>query len=237
MREILQRKLPLLVLSAWCVAMLVARIWYSGGTGNAFLLWNLFLAVVPLAAAIWFEALDQRAGLRLLKGIALAVWFAFLPNAPYLATDLVHLGPLPPVPPWFDVALFGSFAATGVLLGYAAVAGVQSVLTERFGRLVGSAVAYGSLAMCGVGIYLGRFLRWNSWDLVTSPYTLANQLARELTHLRLHDATWQVSAVYGVGLILGYLTLRSVQPVLKPANPRPTSASSGRQKRYADSAP
>jgi uncharacterized membrane protein len=220
MHSLLKEKLPIVALVLWCVAMLGVRMWYADSTLNGFLLWNLTLAVVPFAAAFGMRALPSGA-VTLVPKIALAVtWFAFLPNAPYLVTDLVHLHPMPPVPFWFDVAMFGSFAATGALLGYAAVADVENVLSAVSGRAVAATVAFGSLILCGFGIYLGRFLRWNSWDVLSSPRTLAAQIVHELAHPLSHPGAWQVSAVYGGGLVLGYAALRSLVPVLARNTPQ-----------------
>jgi uncharacterized membrane protein len=82
----------------------------------------------------------------------------------------------------------------------------------------GWAVAIASLLASGFGIYLGRFLRWNSWDIVTAPSSLLHQVAYEISHLGVHDSTWQVSVVYGVGLVFGYVAMRSLR---SSALPRP----------------
>jgi uncharacterized membrane protein len=210
MWAILRQKAPLILLVVWCVALLEVRIWYTGNTINSFLLWNMALALVPLVAAIALRLAHLREGLGALKAAVFGVWLAFLPNAPYLTTDFMHLYRYQPVPMWYDIAMFGSFAATGVLIGYAAVADIETILAERFGRVAGSTIAFGSLLLCGFGIYLGRILRWNSWDIVTSPWTLGRQIAHQLANPLSHTATWEVSAIYGVGLVLGYVAIRSV---------------------------
>jgi uncharacterized membrane protein len=218
MLAVLKQKAALFALVAWCVALLAVRIRYSSSVGNAFLLWNLLLAVIPVLAACALQALDLHPGLTVPKVLAFVAWLAFLPNAPYLITDIVHLTQHPAVPQWFDVAMFASFAATGALLGYAAVADVHDVLAARVGSIFGWAVAIASLLASGFGIYLGRFLRWNSWDIVTAPSTLLRQVAYEISHLGVHDSTWQVSVVYGVGLVFGYVAMRSLR---SSALPRP----------------
>jgi uncharacterized membrane protein len=212
-QSILRQKFPLIALVAWCVALLGVRFLYAGSTMYSFLLWNVALAIVPAVAAVVMDIAAKRRGLGPLQALTFGVWLAFLPNAPYLVTDFMHLSRYQPVPLWFDVALFGSFAATGVLLGYAAVADVEAVLARRLGKAAGSAVALGSLLLCGFGIYLGRILRWNSWDVVTSPFALGRQIAHQLVHPLSHPGTWEVSAVYGLGLVLGYVALRSVAMV------------------------
>jgi len=215
MYSLLKEKAPLVMLVFWCVAMLGVRMWYSHGDMNGFLLWNLTLAVVPFVAATVVRALPSNRILIAPRVVLLATWLAFLTNAPYLVTDLMHLGPAAPVPFWFDVALFGSYAATGVLLGYAAVADVEAWLSGVIGRVAAAFVAFGALLLCGFGIYLGRFLRWNSWDVLSSPRRLASQALHQLAHPLSHPSAWEVSAVYGVGLVLGYIALRSLAPTLR----------------------
>ena len=217
MSPVLKQKAPLVLLVAWCVAMLAVRDVYAHNHVDDFLLWNLGLALVPFGAAIVLRLLPGRAALVPLKLALFGAWLTFLPNAPYLVTDLVHLTHAAHVPFWYDIALFGSFAATGALLGYSSVADVDEVVSERFGKVWGVSVAFGSLLLCGFGIYLGRFLRWNSWDLLSAPRTLGRETVHQLAHPLSHPGPWQVSAVYGVGLVLGYLALRSLSPAVAPS--------------------
>src|ERR1044072_7559463 len=145
----------------WCGALLAIRVVHSHTLTYAFLVWNLFLAVVPAIAAMLFVRVRSK----LARVVWLLIWLAFLPNAPYIATDFVHLRARPGAPLWFDVALLLSSAATGILLAFTSVADVQSVIAERWGQLIAWTFALAVLVLCGFGIYLGRFLRWNSWDL------------------------------------------------------------------------
>lgn len=210
MRTALRHKLPLVMLCAWCLALLVARAAYAGRVRFGFLAWNLFLAAVPVMAALVLRALSEHHRLVPLKVAAFAVWLAFLPNAPYLVTDFVHLEHRPPVPLWFDLAMLASFAATGVLLGYSSVADVEWTVAKRLGGTWGLAVALGALALCGFGIYLGRYLRWNSWDLLTSPDAIAKQIGSGLLDPFAHPRAWGVSVIYGSALALGYIALHAL---------------------------
>jgi uncharacterized membrane protein len=218
MRQFARSKVPLIALVGWCVGMLIVRMVYSRSTANDFLLWNLVLAVVPVVASSLMALVGKRRGAVALKAICFLVWLAFLPNAPYLVTDFVHLTDSPPVPLWYDVALFGSFAATGALLGYASVAEVESVLRARLGAVWALAASVAALLLCGFGIYLGRFLRLNSWDVLTAPGSFGHQVVHQVVHPISHPASWEVPVVYGLGLVLGYLALRSVAPLLAPPN-------------------
>lgn len=209
MPRTLRDKLPLVALCAWCILLLMARVWYAGHHTFAFLVWNLFLAVIPVGAAMVLRALSHRRGLLLARGIAFVAWLSFLPNAPYLVTDLIHLRSRPPVPPWYDLAMLATFAGTGVLLTYVSVADVEVAVTQRLGRGAGMTVAIVSLALCGPGIYLGRFLRWNTWDLVMSPDAIAGQAAAGLLDPLAYQRAWVFSVIYGASLVLGYLGLRA----------------------------
>ena len=101
-------------------------------------------------------------------------------------------------------------AGTGLLLGYASTAEVHRVLQRRAGRVVGWSVACAALMLSGFGIYLGRFLRWNSWDMVSDPAGRLTDLVTRALHPAEHPRTLAVTLVYGVGLVLGYVALRAL---------------------------
>lgn len=216
-----RHKLPLLAIGLWCLVMLGMRIWYAERATFSFLLWNLFLAAVPVVLAGVLRALAARRTALPLQVLVFVGWLAFLPNAPYLVTDFIHLDYRPPVPLWFDVALLASFAATGVVYGYSSVADVETVVADRFGRGIGLAIALASLGLCGFGIYLGRFLRWNTWDLVTSPVALGRELAGYLANPFADTRAFLVSAVYGAALMLGYGVLHGLARSLPLQEERP----------------
>ena len=110
-----------------------------------------------------------------------AGWLLFLPNAPYILTDFVHLGRFGGVPLWFDAALIGTFAGTGLVLGLASLLIVHRVVEARAGRVVGWLVAVGSLLLSAAGVYLGRFPRFNSWDVLTDPDSLVSVVLHRAT--------------------------------------------------------
>ncbi len=165
------------VASMAAVSMVVARGFYTGHHfGFQFLLWNLLLAWVPVVAALAAYRFHVR-GRRpdLLSGVCALVWFLFFPNALYIVTDFVHLEHRPPVPLWFDLLLIASFAWTGLCLGYLSLYLMQEVVRARFGRGTGWGFAVGMLALGSVGVYAGRVLRWNSWDVIRHPTSLLRQ--------------------------------------------------------------
>lgn len=156
-------------LSAAAVALLAVRVERTGDLHFTFLVWNLALAWIPLVIAL---ALFGAHRLRLpTLGLAggIALWMLFLPNAPYILTDYIHLAPDARVPLWFDFVLIGAFAGAGLLVGFASVFLVQVVVSERLGSVAGWALSMSVFVLSGVGIYVGRVLRWNSWDALREP--------------------------------------------------------------------
>ena len=164
--------LVLVVLSLTAVGLLAVRIDRVGEPAFIFLTWNLFLAWIPFLLSLGVAVVHSRDGPRPLLWVLGAGWLLFLPNAPYILTDFIHLGRADGAPLWFDAALIGTFAGTGLILGLASLLVVHHVVEARTGRVVGWAVAVGSLVLSALGIYLGRFPRFNSWDVVTDPLGL-----------------------------------------------------------------
>jgi uncharacterized membrane protein len=193
--------------SALCIAALLARWAYGEPGAYGSLLWNLFLAWIPLAAAIPVYDAALR-GARLVRLLPLAaIWLLFLPNAPYLLTDFVHLGSRDDAPLWFDIVLFASFAWTGMLLGFLSIFIMQAVVRGAFGVVWGWALVGASLAASSFGIYLGRSLRWNSWDFIVRPGALLEDIwARAVDPLAYPRGVGMTIALTAV-LWTGYLTL------------------------------
>jgi len=132
-----KRLLTFSALLAWCAALLALRSAYARNGTFLFLLWNLFLAAIPFVAAEGFA----RARWATARWPAFVVWLLFLPNAPYIVTDFIHLKARPPVPLWYDVLLLISCAGTGLLLGYGSVMVVQRAIARRWGVRAGWLVA------------------------------------------------------------------------------------------------
>ena len=206
MTDVVKRSILFLVLIAWCATLLVLRVAHSHTLNYSFLAWNLFLAVIPAVAALMLRRTANLAA----RVVLFLIWLAFLPNAPYIVTDFVHLKPKPPVPLWYDIAVLISFAETGLLLAYSSVSDVHHVIAQRFNAAAGWAVALGSLMLSGLGIYLGRFMRWNSWDPFANPARLAGAIAQSGFNPLDHPRTIAVTMIYGVGLALGYVGVRLI---------------------------
>jgi uncharacterized membrane protein len=167
-----------------------------------FLLWNLFLAWLPLVFAwLSLKAASRRPFLALLSALA---WLVFLPNAPYLITDLVHLRPFGDIAYFYDVTMLFILTLTGLAYGFVSLRWMQEVVALRWGRGLSYLFAVLVLALSSFGIYLGRFLRWNSWDILVHPYALFGEIAVLVHHPVRHASTWAHVALFSVALVFSY---------------------------------
>ena len=198
-----------LVLSAlllvWCLTLIAIRVLRTDSPHMLFLVWNLFLASVPLASSRVLKALNRRGASRWAQGGLFTLWLLFLPNAPYIVTDLVHLSPQTGIIYWYDLGMLLSCGATGLLLGYLSLLDTQQLVEDRFGIAAGWLMAGGTLMLSGFGVYLGRVMRWNSWDVVTDPLRLFASVAGFFLHMRSHLHTIVVTLLFGVGPITSFL--------------------------------
>jgi len=206
--RVLPYALPLLL----CAALIAARVLYTGTVTFAFLSWNLFLAALPLAASAWLRASERSGVRRAWQAPMLALWLLFLPNAPYMLTDLLHLRERAPVPMWYDLALLLACAGTALALGYRSLLDVEGVVARWTGPRAARALAVGVLFLSGFGIYLGRFLRLNSWEAVTDPLRVVALVADRFVDPAAHPRTWGVTLLFGTLLWLGYAALRPHAP-------------------------
>ncbi|HEY3744696.1 MAG TPA: DUF1361 domain-containing protein, partial [Gemmatimonadaceae bacterium] len=146
------RLLLFAMLLSWCGALLLFRFARSGSLALGFLAWNLFLAAVPAVAAWLFARAMGKGSSTIEKAGWFVVWLVFLPNAPYIITDFVHLTTRPGIPFWYDTALLVSCAGTGLLLGYTSIADVQLVIARRFSPVAGWMLVVAAVLLSGFGI-------------------------------------------------------------------------------------
>jgi len=192
----------LVLASGLSVAMLAVRVRYPHGTEFEFLTWNLFLAWIPFVLAVVLHDGARRGlGMAFLGPVGFG-WLLFLPNAPYIVTDFVHVGRVSGVPVWYDAAMIASFAAVGLVLGLVSILLVQGVVERRFGAAVGWLMLAPVFFLCSAGIYIGRVHRLNSWDAITSPGTLLRGFAE-----RLADPLAQPEAIVALAGAMGLLTV------------------------------
>ena len=157
------------------VAIWNFRAEYTGSSRYGFLIWNLFLAWIPfMISYLTYTMTINRKWIYIVIPIAAFVWLIFFPNAPYILTDFQHLAnQWWDLPVWYDVMMLIWFAFTGLLLGMVSLFLMQEIIRREFGRWIGWAFVALVAALSSAGVYMGRFLRWNSWDILRNPKGIA----------------------------------------------------------------
>lgn len=214
-RDLLVLSVLLLASVAACT-FIVARRLYLGEWQFYFLIWNLFLAWIPLGIAAILRLMRRPPWPILLAGGL--VWMAFLPNSPYILTDLIHFR-WSRTMVWFDWSMFLTFALTGLFVGYASLVWMQAIVRERWGRGAGNVLTMVALVGCGAGVYIGRFLRWNSWDIVTRPEQLLLNIYGQFFSPDTFFHTWGLTVTFA--LLFGFCYVM-VQLLAEPVESRAT---------------
>ena len=144
--------------------LIVLRVMVTKQIGFLFLVWNLFLAFIPFFISSWLYLFKHRfSKITMLPFVAL--WLLFFPNAPYIITDIIHLHPDKSFNYWYNLLIVVSTAWNALILGLLSLNDIQNVVADKFNKHIAWLFSITSLFLGAFGIYLGRILRWNSWDL------------------------------------------------------------------------
>jgi len=201
----------LLLLGAICLGLSFFRVQYTHSRAFIFLNWNLFLAVIPWILSSITVLNEKWRSNKLLVAGTLFSWLVFFPNAPYILTDLFHLSAGAAMPIWFDLMLILSFAWTGLLAGFMSLWDIEQILQQHLAKRFIPFVSIFLLFASGFGIYLGRYLRWNTWDILHHPNGLIRDIAHRFLHPFDHPRTWGVTFFTGLFLSLVYISFRMVR--------------------------
>ena len=193
---------PLVATSALACALFVVRALLTGTMGFRFMNWNLILAWLPYLCALLIARIHKRRPGRWVRLLPLGVvWLLFFPNAPYIMTDFVHLIRAGGALWWYDLGLIAAYAWAGCFLAVASLWAMHDLVRDYCGAIGGWLFALTVVGLAGIGIYLGRFARINSWDIFTSPRLVARHLRDALTEPHALGA----SALFAALLLMFYL--------------------------------
>ena len=196
------------------------RIAYSDTFRYTFLIWNLFLAWIPfMIAYVTYGLALRRTTLYVVIPISAFLWLIFFPNAPYILTDFQHLSlDNGGAPLWFDVIMLVWCAWTGLLLGVISLYLMQEIVKREFGRVVGWIFVFVVATLSSAGIYIGRFIRWNSWDILRNPFGIATTLFDQATDPSLRSIGF--IALYTLFFVFVYVTLYAFGHLLQEQSER-----------------
>lgn len=199
----------LAVLTAISFLLSVYRVYKTGSIYYLFLNWNLFLAAVPWFLSTFLLLRPRFNKKRLILLTAFSVWILFFPNAPYILTDLFHLRDVYTMPVWFDLMLILFYAWTGLLFGFLSLAHFEKLL-QRYLQTPGRRTLFTITVffLSGFGVYVGRYLRWNSWDIIRQPGSLVRDMLIRFIRPLDHPHTWGLTLSMGLFLLLVYYSFK-----------------------------
>lgn len=200
----------LIVSCGFSCLLLAARIFITGDMTYLFLVWNLFLAFIPFAITQWLSAGNHFIQRKIKTVIVLFVWLLFIPNSFYILTDLFHLHKFDSAPKWFDLLLLFSFAWNGIVLGIVSIRRTEIILEGITGRSFSLLIIFIVMWLNAVGIYIGRYLRFNSWDILTQPFSLFKEMFEVIFHPLRNKMEWGMIAVYAVFMTVLYITIKKL---------------------------
>ncbi|HWB27422.1 MAG TPA: DUF1361 domain-containing protein [Chitinophagaceae bacterium] len=190
---------------SFTLCLLIARVVYTGSYSYMFYPWNLFLAIVPVCFSRALRRSSRING----KAILLVTgWLVFFPNAPYIITDIFHFTKRSEAPQWYDLLLVLSAAWSGLMAGFISLGYVERFLSKYCPVRWRFLLAWLFLFAASTGIYLGRYLRMNSWNVVTKPVRLAHAgLAFAFKPFN-HAGAWAFCIACSIFLLLIYYSLK-----------------------------
>ena len=206
--QLSQQSKTLLILTGLSLATVVARIFATEDILYLFLIWNLFLAALPFTFAKITARNAKPKNLGLKAMLFLGLWLLFLPNSFYIVTDLIHLKRSQSHLIYFDLLMIASFAITGLMYGYYAMQVIRTTLAPFFNKFYLSMGTLAVYLLCGFGIYLGRVLRWNSWDIITQPSQLFSDIGQMVLHPKAHLQPWAITVGFGVFLFTLHMVMQ-----------------------------
>ena len=205
----------LLLPVGFTILLLLFRVFYSDSLMYSFFVWNLFLAAIPLVLNQYLIQLKNRKFHWILFGL----WILFFPNAIYIITDFVHLKERNNIPLWFDVILIFSAAANGLMIAFISLYRIELFLLSKFNERKTNFILYGCLFVSSFGVYIGRFLRWNSWDVFFNPFQFIFEIIQPFVNPFQHPRTWGMTIIFFFFFGIFYFIIKKLPDlIIKPGN-------------------
>lgn len=207
--------LPPLSLFLSCLLSLLfieLRVSISGKQSYVFLKWNLLLALIPVGIAYFlllYYKIRKRS-IDIVFVLLVFTWLVFFPNSPYIVSDFIHLKPKTGIPLWFDILLIFSFAWNGLFSGYLSLRIIHNVFEDKFNALIHWMFVLTVAPLTALGVYIGRFYRWNSWDILTNPLALYEDMMEILIGIQENRRLLGMLILISISIFFGYLIVYSL---------------------------
>ncbi|MCP4122099.1 MAG: DUF1361 domain-containing protein [Bacteroidetes bacterium] len=201
----------LFFMSLFCFTISLIRALKTGTTTYLFLNWNLFLAALPILFSTLMLDLQEKQPHSKQIPLLFFAWLLFFPNAPYILTDFFHFKDRLVIPMWFDLGILLAFAWTGLLMGLKSLNDMEVIIRQRLGRTRSRIFITLLLFVCSFGVYLGRVVRWNSWEVITEPVGVLSDIATRIIFPVDHPRAWGMTILYGIILNMIYWSIRMLR--------------------------
>ena len=195
-----------------CFSLSVFRYAYTESLGFfTFPNWNLFLAFLPWLFSTVITIFPRIQKNKLVLIILVFLWLLFFPNSFYILTDLFHLQWKTEMPKWFDLVMILSYAWVGLLFGFMSLWDIEKIIGQIVRRKYIPIMSSILLFLGSFGIYMGRYLRWNSWDVIREPFNLFYNISDKVLNPFLHKGTWGMTLAMFVFLSMVYWSFRFIK--------------------------
>ncbi|WP_405293176.1 DUF1361 domain-containing protein [Algibacter sp. Ld11] len=188
--------------------LLMIRMKLANSSNYLFLVWNLFLAGIPYAITIYLVSIPKLNKITLF--LIFGLWLLFLPNAPYILTDMWHLRYNHPHIFWLDILLISAFAFNGMMLFYFSISDMKNLLLKYLNNTKTNFIMASLFFICAFGVYLGRFLRYNSWEILSNPKSLFIDIINILIQPFSNKEAWLFTFVFGAFCSVGYWIFKNI---------------------------
>ena len=198
--QIISKHRSLIPLFGFSISLLIIRMMVAQNFVFLFLLWNLFLSIVPLFFSHQLTNTRQKQS----QYLCFVLWLIFFPNSAYIITDLFHFYERPPIARWYDLIFLFSTALNGLIAGFLSLLEIEKWLSMQISKKWIQPIIAFMLLLSAFGIYLGRYLRFNSWDILIHPIRLSRGLAAHVFYPTTYAQSWLLTIVFGIWFYLFY---------------------------------
>lgn len=207
-------KIPksIILILIFSIILNLLRVIIWGKLSFIYILWNIFLAILPfIVSSVLLNLNNYKKIKKSVMFLFLFVWLLLIPNAPYIITDLIHIGEVRAVPVLFDSFLLFSSALVGLMFGFYSTYQIESALQFYYSRITSQRIIFIFVFIMSFGIYLGRFLRFNSWDIFTKPHLIYIGIIEIITNYSNFIEASLYTLLFSIFIIISYLSFKLIK--------------------------
>lgn len=194
------------------VVLNILRVIFFGSTAFLYIIWNIFLAFVPFIISLILVLRTNKDNISKLFFVAgFILWFLFLPNAPYVITDFIHLGRIHAVPVMFDIFVLFTSAWVSLLMGLYSLVNIEKIFLLRFTKKATNSIMVFIILFASFGMYLGRYLRFNSWDFFVSHDFLITSIMRVVREPNSYENVYAYTALFFAFIYISFISFKNTK--------------------------